>query len=105
MADPLVSTRLNRKVARQLDVLARRKGQRRSAVLREVIERGLAVTRLEDAVSAYKEGRVSYGRAAELSGLSLWEFLDVLRVRRIGVPLTYTLEDVEVDVAQAKGEA
>lgn len=103
MADPLVSTRLKKKVARQLDALAHRRGQRRSAVLREIIERGLASARLEEAVAAYRDGRISFGKGAEIAEVSIWEFHETLRARGIGVPLTYTREDLELDVAQAKG--
>lgn len=105
MADPLVSTRLDRRLARQLDALARRRGQRRSAVLRDLIERGLAAARLEEAVAAYRDGRISFGKGAEVAGVSVWEFHETLRARGIGVPLTYTRRDLEEDVAQAKGEA
>lgn len=105
MADPLVSTRLDRRLAREVDVLARRRGQRRSALLRDLIERGLAAARLEDAVAAYRDGHISFGRGAELAGVSVWEFHEALRLRRIGVPRAYTREDMLEDVAQAFGEA
>lgn len=103
--DPLVSTRLGRASARELDRLAKRRGVRRSAVLRDLIERGLRAARLEDAVAAYRDGDVSFGRGAELAGVSVWEFHETLRQRRIPVPRSYTREDVREDVAQALGEA
>ena len=48
------------------------------------------------ALELYREGRVSLGKAAELAGLSLREFLYELRSRR--VPLNYDLEELEEDV-------
>ena len=52
--------------------------------------------RLLVALELYREGRVSLGKAAELAGLSLREFLYELRSRR--VPLNYDLEELEEDV-------
>ena len=43
-----------------------------------------------------REGRVSLGKAAEIAGLSLREFLYELRIRRI--PLNYDLEELEEDL-------
>ena len=52
--------------------------------------------RLLVALELYREGRVSLGKAAELAGLSLREFLYELRSRR--VPLNYDLEELEKDI-------
>ena len=48
------------------------------------------------ALELYREGRVSLGKAAELAGLSLREFLYELRSRR--VPLNYDLDEFEEDM-------
>lgn len=52
--------------------------------------------RLLAALELYREGRVSLGKAAEIAGLSLREFLYELRIRRI--PLNYDLEELEEDL-------
>ncbi len=58
--------------------------------------------RLEDelkllaALELYREGRLSLGKAAEMAGLSLREFLYEMRVR--GVPLNYDLEELGEDL-------
>ncbi len=58
--------------------------------------------RLEDelrllvALELYREGRISLGKAAEIAGLSLREFLYELRSRNI--PLNYDLEELEQDL-------
>ncbi len=48
------------------------------------------------ALELYREGRVSLGKAAEIAGLSLREFLYELRSRSI--PLNYDLEELEQDL-------
>ncbi len=52
--------------------------------------------RLLVALELYREGRVSLGKAAEIAGLSLREFLYELRTRRI--PLNYDIEEFEEDL-------
>lgn len=104
MAEPLVSTRLNRRLARELDHLAAERGQARSALLRDLIEQGLRTARIDDAVEAYREGRVSSWRAAEVAGLSTWEFLDLLKARRVSLPLAYGRAEAEEDLAQATAD-
>ena len=52
--------------------------------------------RLLAALELYREGRVSLGKAAEIAGLSLREFLYELRIR--GIPLNYDLEELEEDL-------
>ncbi len=52
--------------------------------------------RLLVALELYREGKVSLGKAAEIAGLSLREFLYELRIRRI--PLNYDLEELEEDL-------
>ncbi len=52
--------------------------------------------RLLVALELYREGRVSLGKASELAGLSLREFLYELRSRRVS--LNYDLEELEEDM-------
>ncbi|MBI4323653.1 MAG: UPF0175 family protein [Chloroflexi bacterium] len=56
--------------------------------------------RLELAISLYREGKLAPGRAAELAGLSRYEFDDVLMARK--VPIPYTKEMVEEDFGYAR---
>lgn len=50
--------------------------------LREVFREGIAVKRKRLALDLYGRGDVSLGRAREIAGLSIWEFLDVLDASR-----------------------
>ncbi len=51
------------------------------------------------ALELFREGRVSLGRAAELAGISVEEFMEFSAHRR--VPLHYTAEDLAQDRATA----
>ena len=52
-------------------------------------------------IELYREGRVSLGKAAQLAGLSVREFLYELRKR--GIPINYTREEAEEDVRLIEG--
>jgi predicted HTH domain antitoxin len=51
---------------------------------------------VELAVHLYEQGRLSIGKAHELAGLSLWEFRQLLGLRRI--PPHFSAEDLEQDL-------
>ena len=57
--------------------------------------------RLLVALELYREGRISLGKAAEIAGLGLREFLYELRSRDI--PLNYDLEELEHDLEAVRG--
>lgn len=74
--------------------------QSRSDVLRDVLNKGLERKKVEVALSAYKSGRVSLGRARELADIPLHRFLDELR--QAGILQTYSLEDLRADLGWAE---
>ena len=53
------------------------------------------------AIEMYREGKWSTGKAAEFSGLGRIAFMDLLRDRK--VPMPYTMEMLEQDIAYARG--
>lgn len=93
----IVSARLPEKLVEDLDALAASMEKSRSETLRKVLERGLAAERLETSLEAYRKGEVSIGRAAAISGRPITVFLEELR--RAGILLNYTTEDLEEDLA------
>ncbi|MHA1274580.1 MAG: UPF0175 family protein [Promethearchaeota archaeon] len=52
-------------------------------------------SRLEYALKLYQKGEISLGKAAEISSLNIWEFLDKLSEKRI--PLNYDIKDLMDD--------
>lgn len=48
------------------------------------------------AVELYREGTVSLGKAAEISGLTKWEMLELLAMKKI--PIQYYPEDLDEDI-------
>ena len=50
----------------------------------------------ELALRLYEKGLVSFGQARRISGLSKWEFLELLRKEKI--PISYDEEELEEDL-------
>ncbi len=81
-----VSSRLN---TGSLDLFGEVLNERRSEVVRDLVEKGQKVK----AVELYREKRVSLGLGAKLAGVSLGEFLGLLKLHN--ADLNITQEDVE----------
>ena len=56
--------------------------------------------KIELAIEMYREGKWSTGKAAEFSALGRIAFMDLLRDRK--VPMPYTMEMLEQDIAYAR---
>ena len=56
---------------------------------------------LELAVALYRSGSLRAGRAARIAGVSEEQFSEVLRQRR--VPMPYSMNDLDHDIAYASG--
>ncbi|GIV70510.1 UPF0175 family protein [Caldilinea sp.] len=51
----------------------------------------------ELALALYQQGRLSFGKASEIAGISVWDFQMLLGARKI--PVHYDLQDYEDDLA------
>jgi len=56
--------------------------------------------RRELAVHLFQQGRLSFGKAREMAGMTVWAFQQLLGSR--GIPVHYDLEDYEEDLATLK---
>lgn len=63
----------------------------KSAYLRDILRKGFDDDRRERLLSEYQAGRASLSDVCEKSGISVWEFFDILRANNITANVT--LED------------
>jgi len=98
-----VTARLPKEMIREVERLAEKMKVDRSELIRRLLDSALREKRLEDAVQAYRDGRVTLWKAAETAGISLREMMDTVRERKI--PVSYTLEDLRRDLDYVKREA
>lgn len=70
-----------------IEELSKIEGEEKSKVLKELMELG----RMMFALRRYEEGKLSLGKAAEIAGMSLSEFMDLLS--EFGIKSRISYED------------
>ncbi len=94
-----ISGRLPDDLVQGLDELGRLTGKSRSEMLRDVVRRGIAAERLEQALEAYRRREVSLERASELAGVPITVFLDELK--HAGILRNYDVHELRRDLMWA----
>ena len=79
-----VTFRIERDLLDRIDALASERGIDRTELARTLLSDGIARERLDGAVLAYADGRMSLWNAASKANVSLYELID--RVADAGVP-------------------
>ena len=91
-----LTSRLPDDMAKQIEEIAEIEKLDKSSVIRRLLDKGIIQWKVEFALKLYQDGDVSLGRGAEISSLSIWEFLDKLAEKKI--PLNYDAEDLIRDI-------
>lgn len=86
-----IGVRLPKDVLKYVEEEARRENVDRSAMIRRLMEKGIAEFRKEKAAAFYVEGRTSISGAAEMAGLTIPEMVQLLVSK--GYRSSYSLED------------
>lgn len=72
----------------------------KSSIIRHLISRAVREIKIEMAIEEYKKGKVSFGKASEIPGVNLWEFIDICHKNK--VPLNLTEEDADLNIQRVK---
>ena len=91
-----INIRVPGEVAEELDWLAKQQHLHRVDVARQILLEGISRQRRELALRLYRRGEVSKAKAAEMTGISLWEMMDL--VEREQIPSGWTLQDATEEV-------
>lgn len=94
-----ISFVIPKEMKRALDELHRLTGEDRSTLLRMLVGKGLAETKMDIAVERYVKERASLEKASSIAGVSLWGFLDELRERNVA--LKYSAAEAEAEIRRA----
>ncbi|MBI4017305.1 MAG: UPF0175 family protein [Candidatus Aenigmarchaeota archaeon] len=101
MATETVAARLPEELVFQIESTADEMQEEKSSIIRQALERGLKQLALERALELYRSGKITFWKAASLAKLTLWEFLEEVKQRKISLP--YTLEEARKDIADVFG--
>ena len=93
--DATVAVRIDKQKLAEIRAISKEESRKNSDILREALDLGLKEKKLSMALEKYKQREISTGRAAEMAGVSLSRFLDLLREKN--VPFNYTAKDLMKD--------
>lgn len=65
-------------------------------MLRETLDIGIRQKLIDLSLEEFRKGRISLSKAAELSGISIWEIIEIIKGRK--ETIHYTKEDLEKDL-------
>lgn len=83
MVSKPLGARLPKKIEQHLAEFMKLEGVDKSTAVRKILERGISEWRRERALKLLGEGKVTFARAAELAGISLWELAELVRERKV----------------------
>ena len=75
---PTISARVPEDLEAELEAYLEAERLDRSTAVRKLLAEGLEEWRTERALERFADGEVSLTRAADLAGLSVWEFADLV---------------------------
>ncbi|MFQ6136248.1 MAG: UPF0175 family protein [Candidatus Hydrothermarchaeales archaeon] len=83
-----LSTRLYKSQLKEIEKLARKRGIDRSDAIRKLIDEGLKVEKVQEAIELVRKDQITVWRAAEITGVSYREILNILRDANVTFPLS-----------------
>ncbi len=88
----VISSDLNKEIDKLKKILEMDK----SSTIRHLLLKSIREIKIETALNEYKRGKVSFGKASEIAGVNLWEFIDICHTHKIGLDLTE--EEVKIGI-------
>ena len=95
-----LTSRLPDDMVKEIERIARIEKLDKSSVIRRLLNKAIPEWKLEYALKLYQNGEISIGKAAEISSVSIWEFLE--KLSHLKIPINYSLDDLESDLKTVK---
>lgn len=92
----IISTRLEKKEVNEIEKFARFESLDKSKFIKKLLNKSLKNYRINYALKLYSKKRVSLGKASEIAGINIWDFIEKLKQYRIN--LNYSEEDLRSDI-------
>lgn len=78
-----VSARLPDELEEELDEYVKKEGLERSVAVRKLLSEGLGDWRRKRALSLLEDGELSFSRAAEMAGMDVWSFAEIVEKENV----------------------
>jgi predicted HTH domain antitoxin len=96
MSDVL-SVKIDKDKLKLLEEMAREEETDRSTVARKLLDMGIRDWKTERSVKLFSEGKVSLWKAAEIAGVSLREFIEIVKERKLSM-VKIKSDDIDIEV-------
>ncbi len=83
---------------KEIDEIKSRSLEDQSSLVRRLLRKSIAEEKLDIAIKDYVDDKISIGAAAAFAGVSIWEIIDELKRRNIG--LKYKIVDAREEIEQ-----
>lgn len=83
MTEISVSARIPEEVFHELENFMKEESLEKSASIRKLLSDGLQQWKLKKALRSLEEGKVTFLKAAEMAGITVWDFADIVRDKGI----------------------
>lgn len=92
----MVASRLPEDLVHDLELIEQYEEADRSTVIRRLLRRAVSDWKRDFYARQYGESKLTLARAAQEAGISLWEMMEYIRLRKIGVQ--YDMDDFRRDL-------
>jgi len=92
----LLSTRVSTEVKKDLEEFMRAEKLEQSSAVRRLLRAGLEEWKKRRSLELLGRGEVTFNKAAELAGMDVWSFADL--VRKSGITWISSVEKVKADI-------
>src|SRR3989338_3400341 len=96
----VLTTRLPPELDKELLQVAKAEHLDKSTVVRRLLSSAVSDWKQEHALKMYSSGKFSAEQASTFAALSLWQFFDLLKAKKI--PINYDTEELEKDLITIK---
>ena len=97
-----ISVRLDKSLLKELSIIEKNWQADRSEAVRRLLAKAIGSWKLQNALENLRKHKISIGRAAEETGLSLWEMIDIVKENNIDWT-AYSKDDLERDIKAIEG--
>jgi predicted HTH domain antitoxin len=95
-----LAVRIPEEIEKEILEVVEREKLDKAAVVRNLLELGIAEWRKQTALELLRDGKVTFAKAAEMAKLSLWEFADLVKQCNVEW-VRFTPEEVEKEFKEA----
>ncbi len=82
------TTRVDRRLYSRIEKIRDDMQADRSETIRRLVEEGARDHELDKAMQLLRDGKVTVSKAAEIAGLSIWDILQEMRIRKTPIPFS-----------------